>query len=80
MVGEGTHRTQGTVQSVSEQTDQVTIELDKDPEELQARYACTIRVPLTRVQPLRNEVRGRLSFQSRLNDSCTIFTSETGDD
>ena len=45
------------MQSVSEQTDQVTIELDKDPEDLHARYACTIRVPLTRVQPLRNEVR-----------------------
>ena len=57
MVGEGVHQTQGTVQSVSEQTDQVTIELDKDPEDLHARYACTIRVPLTRVQPLRNEVR-----------------------
>ena len=57
MIGEGVHETQGTVQSVSEQTDQVTIELDKDEAELHPRYANTIRVPLARVQPLRNEVR-----------------------
>ena len=56
-MGEGIHQTQGTVQSVSEQTDQVTVELDRDVEEPRARYASTVRVPLTRVQPLRNEVR-----------------------
>lgn len=57
VIGEGIHKTQGTVQTVSEQTDQVTIELDKDAEEQFARYASTIRVPLARIQPLRNEVR-----------------------
>ncbi|KAK7087914.1 probable E3 ubiquitin-protein ligase HECTD4 isoform X2 [Littorina saxatilis] len=56
VIGEGIHKTQGTVQTVSEQTDQVTIELDKDAEEQFARYASTIRVPLARIQPLRNEI------------------------
>ncbi|KAK7506010.1 hypothetical protein BaRGS_00002732 [Batillaria attramentaria] len=57
VIGEGVHHTQGTVQSVSEQTDQVTIELDKGDEEFQAaRYASSIRVPITRVVPMRNEI------------------------
>ncbi|KAL8604631.1 hypothetical protein ACOMHN_013411 [Nucella lapillus] len=56
VVGEGVDQSQGMVQSVSEQTDQVTIELDKDRDEPRARYANTVRVPLARVQPLRNEV------------------------
>ncbi|KAK3804042.1 hypothetical protein RRG08_062412 [Elysia crispata] len=69
VTGEGVRGTQGTVVSVSEQNDAVTIQLscnngsDADTPTLAAgicsdspTYSDTVKVPLARVQPIRNEM------------------------
>lgn len=75
VIGEGIHKTQGVVQSVSEQTEQVTIELDEITDGLLAPcYSNTIKVPLARVQPLRDQVRGKLSSYSYSFKIILFFT------
>ncbi|OWF52164.1 E3 ubiquitin-protein ligase HECTD4 [Mizuhopecten yessoensis] len=57
VVGAGIHNTTGTVLSVSEQTGMATLQLDTDPNLIYApRYSDTIQVPVTRLQPIRNEI------------------------
>lgn len=59
VLGEGIQNTEGIVQSVSEQLDQVTVELNKEDGDFpSARYAHSVKIPLARVQPVRNEVSG----------------------
>lgn len=58
MLGPGIDDSQGTVLSVSEQTGMVTIQLDPEGcEDRHPRYSDTIQVPITRVMPVRNEVK-----------------------
>ena len=72
VVGEGVYNTQGTVLSVSEQTDQVTVELDKNEDDVHPRYSSVIKVPLARVVPVRNEVSVS-SFHSENNNYFDLF-------
>ena len=70
VTGEGVRGTQGTVVSVSDQNDAVTIQLslnnggNADTANMglgacsdNPSYSDTIKVPLARVQPVRNEVK-----------------------
>lgn len=58
MLGPGIDDSQGTVLSVSEQTGMVTVQLDPEgPEDRHPRYSDTVQVPITRVLPIRNEVK-----------------------
>ncbi|XP_059171920.1 probable E3 ubiquitin-protein ligase HECTD4 isoform X2 [Physella acuta] len=59
ITGEGVRGTSGTVVSVSEQNDVVTIQLNSQLED-SPTYSDTIKVPLARVQPIRNEMFNRL--------------------
>lgn len=63
MLGPGIDDSQGTVLSVSEQTGMVTIQLDPEGgEDRHPRYSDTIQVPITRVMPVRNEVKWCFHF------------------
>lgn len=64
ILGTGIDDSQGMVLSVSEQTGMVTLQLDLEGgEDRHPRYSDTIQVPITRVMPVRNEVKLCFDFK-----------------
>ncbi|XP_025090246.1 probable E3 ubiquitin-protein ligase HECTD4 isoform X2 [Pomacea canaliculata] len=76
VLGEGIQNTEGIVQSVSEQLDQVTVELNKEDGDFpSARYAHSVKIPLARVQPVRNELF--LQCHSQMSESVIAAVQAT---